>query len=118
MEATHTLAQELARVRRKGVKLRTERGQLRYQAPKGVLTSQELDRLRQSRAQIVTLLEHASKRAPLTFSQQMYWNMFQLGERGARRQVASATRLRGPLQVEALERSVAEAVRRHDALRT
>ena len=127
------IADVLDSVRRKGVRIWTEQGQLRYQAPKGALTPQEVDRLRQARSQIVALLETTpnpddrrrsladrarSGRGPLAFSQQMYWNMFQLGERGARRQVASATRLSGPLRVEAFRASIAEAIRRHDALRT
>jgi hypothetical protein len=124
----HDLTRELTRMHRKGVRLWTERGQLRYQAPKGALTAQDIDRLKEARSQLIALLgegpdAHDILRppptsAPLAFSQLMYWNMFQLGERGGHRQVTSATRLLGPLDIGILKRSIAEVIRRHDALRT
>jgi amino acid adenylation domain-containing protein len=56
---------------------------------------------------------------PLSFSQLAHWNLYRL-DRGAVaiRQIASATRLLGHLNVEALRRSVAENVLRQEALRT
>jgi len=56
--------------------------------------------------------------APLAFSQLAHWNSYKLGERRVVRAVASATRLRGPLDIEALHKSITETVRRHEALRT
>ena len=57
-------------------------------------------------------------RAPLAHSQLQHWNAYRLYERRAIRHVASATRLRGQLSIDALRKSLAEIVRRHDALRT
>lgn len=127
------IADVLGSVRKRGVRLWSENGQLHYKAPKGALTQEEIERLRVSRGQIVALLERATgaetaepkleprprlDRAPLAFSQLSHWNLFQLSERRAIRAVASATRMRGRLSVNALRRSVAEIVHRHDALRT
>ena len=58
-----------------------------------------------------------SRRAPLAFSQLAHWHLYRLAERPAIRQIASATRLRGRLDLEALQESIRVIVRRHDALR-
>jgi hypothetical protein len=64
------------------------------------------------------LLNAPYGRAKLAFSQLAHWNVYRLRERFAIRQIASATRLRGRLHLKALENSLAEMFRRHDALRT
>lgn len=128
-----SIAEVLGSVRRKGVRLWSENGQLHYKAPKGALTREEIERLRVSKGQIVALLERAAvaeaaeprleprpqpDRAPLAFSQLAHWHFCQLHGRRSIRQVAFATRLRGRLNIDALQQSIAEIVRRHDALRT
>lgn len=127
------IADVLASVRRKGVRLWSENGRLHYKASKGALTREEIDRLRVSRGQIVALLEAATGAegaeprlepcprlncAPLAFSQLARWNLHRLNERRPMRSIASATRMRGRLNVAALRASVVETVHRHDALRT
>lgn len=127
------IADILGSVRKKGVRLWSENGQLHYRAPKGAFTQEEIECLRASRGQIVALLERAKcaetveprleprprlDRAPLAFSQLARWNLYQLHERRSTRRVASAMRLHGRLSIDALRQSVAEVVRRHDALRT
>jgi hypothetical protein len=62
--------------------------------------------------------ESRSRRAPLGSSQLAHWHVYQLASRPAIRQIASATRIQGRLDIDALRRSLAEAIRRHDALRT
>jgi hypothetical protein len=128
-----SVADVLRSVRKKGVRLWSENGQLYYKAPKGALTQDEFDKLRVSKSQLVALLEIGAggetseprlqprprlNRVPLAFSQLAYWHLYQLSERRAVRHIASATRLRGRLNFDALKESVAEIVRRHDALRT
>lgn len=127
------IADVLGSVRKKGVRLWSENGQLHYTASKGALTQEEIAGLRSCKDQIVAILEGATgtrtvepkveprprfDRAPLAFSQVAHWNVYRLNERHAIRQIASATRLRGRLNVTALERSFAEVIQRHDALRT
>ncbi len=55
---------------------------------------------------------------PLSFSQQRLWFIDQMQPGGSAYVLADALRLRGRLDRGALERSLAEIVRRHEALRT
>jgi amino acid adenylation domain-containing protein len=69
------------------------------------------------------LAEQLSKRKksrtfPTSFAQQRLWLVDQLEPGSAFYNVPVATRLKGPLDTQALERSLAEIVRRHEALRT
>jgi hypothetical protein len=111
-----------------------ENGQLHYRGPKHALNPKELESLRQSRTEIVALLERAttaeaaepmlkfqrrrSNRVPLTFSQLAHWHSFHLNERRSIRQIASGMRLRGGLNPDALRRGITEIVRWQEALRT
>jgi Condensation domain/TubC N-terminal docking domain len=132
-ESSGRIADVLGAVRQKGVRLWAENGQLRFKAPKGALTQQEVERIQLSKEEIIALLEQATAlghaepplepradrtSAPLAFSQLAHWHLYQLSERPAFRSVACATRLRGLLDLDALERSLAFIVRRHEALRT
>ncbi|MGB8345909.1 MAG: amino acid adenylation domain-containing protein, partial [Ktedonobacteraceae bacterium] len=56
--------------------------------------------------------------APLSYAQQRQWFLDQLDPGNARANVFGAVRLRGPLQVEALEQSIQAVARRHEILRT
>jgi Condensation domain/TubC N-terminal docking domain len=117
----------LGAVHSKGVRLWQDKGQLRYTAPKGALTHDELERLRGSRERIVELLGTASNGgivepgrayAPLTFTQLAHWRLYRLDERRSLRQVATAIRWLAPLDVPTLRHRIAQTVQRHDALRT
>ncbi|WNG29291.1 amino acid adenylation domain-containing protein [Cystobacter fuscus] len=55
---------------------------------------------------------------PLSFAQQRLWYLDQLEPGNVAYNNASAIRLSGDLDVSALERAIAEVVRRHEALRT
>ncbi len=55
---------------------------------------------------------------PLSFAQQRLWFMYQLDPQSSLFNVPGALRLRGPVDVPALERSLLELVRRHETLRT
>ncbi|MFF4603130.1 condensation domain-containing protein [Streptomyces sp. NPDC001339] len=56
--------------------------------------------------------------APLSRAQRRMWLMDRLGQGGASYAVPFATRLRGPLDVDALATALASLVRRHEILRT
>ncbi len=55
---------------------------------------------------------------PLSFAQERLWFVEQLEPAGARYRPPQTIRIRGPLEVPALERSINEVIRRHEALRT
>lgn len=128
-----TVTDIIARVRRKRIRLWVEEGRLRYHAPNGALTHEDLENLRANERYLVALLDRVATgeaeeprvvprvrrdRAPLAFSQLAHWNLYRLNEHRTGRHLAAASRLRGRLNVLALERSISEVVRRHDALRT
>jgi hypothetical protein len=127
----HSLGMVLAAILERGVKFKIEKGRLRYQAPKGALAEQEIAWMRDSRSELLEALgrigEDATttdldcetfELAPLTFSQLAHWRNFRLFQRPSIRQIASATRIIGPLSIDALNESIAAVVCRHDALRT
>jgi amino acid adenylation domain-containing protein len=55
---------------------------------------------------------------PLSFAQQRLWFLHQADPASSAYNLPAALRLRGPLDVPALERALAEIVQRHEALRT
>src|SRR5947209_18453253 len=60
----------------------------------------------------------ASGPAPLSFAQQRLWFFDQLVPHSPLYNLRAALRVSGPLHVPALQQSLAEIVRRHEALRT
>jgi len=122
----------LFRARCKGVRIWVEKNELRYQAPKGVLNSDDYSKLKERRADLLEFLgkspvadswegsiirRASSEQVPLTFSQQAIWNYFNPGERGSRSE-QFAVRLLGEWSIEVLRQAFAALVRRHEALRT
>lgn len=111
-------------VRKKGVELWSDKGQLRYKSAKGVLTESEISLLRAHRPQILKILEgHEACRegidfAPASFSQYAHWKLYNLGHRPAIRQIVSVNRLTGGLHLERLEKSLEQIALLHGALRT
>ncbi len=61
---------------------------------------------------------HAQEKVPLSFAQQRLWFLDQYEPGTPVYIIPSAVRLKGALNVPALERSLSEIVRRHEALRT
>lgn len=127
--ALNEIAAVVGSVRKKGVKLWAVDGELRYKAPRGALTAEELERLRASKSQIAFLLERAQKahglgprslqdRAPATFPQLVHWQLHGLSSRPSVKQLAAAVHLFGRINVGLLQRSLDFIVDRHEALRT
>ena len=123
----------LFRMHQRGVKIWSDRGQLRYAAPPGRLDPGEIVALRERKSEIVEFLESRfsvpmepplrprspGDRVPLTFSQLWMWNTLKLDELPTKAGIiVRALRLAGRLNVPALCRSFASLVHRHEALRT
>ena len=60
----------------------------------------------------------AARTAPLSFAQQRLWFLDQYEPENILYNIPAAIRLKGPLNIAALERSLNEILRRHEALRT
>lgn len=115
------------RLRQKGVVLWMEGSGLRYRAPKGVLTAEDRQTLK-SANEVIAL--HVQRRGGLVDQSADVWrapfSFTQLRglhghiRRGGRpiRNIASAFRLRGALEVDLLKECIRTIGRRHDALRT
>lgn len=122
----------LVLLRSRGIKVWRDNGCLRYQAPKGLLTQDDLEKLGAAKADLIALLQPSSDEGvgqqitsrlssdhvPLTFSQELMWRCLQLETRPSMRSLATARRLTGPLDVACLRKCFSQLVRRHEALRT
>jgi len=94
------------------------RAQATFSPPKLALLEKRLKRMKE-----VGDTEEISPRPranyfPLSFSQERMWFVDQLGGGSPFYNVSTALRLKGPLNVSALERCFNEIVRRHEVLRT
>ncbi|AUX29427.1 MULTISPECIES: non-ribosomal peptide synthase/polyketide synthase [Sorangium] len=119
-----------------GVELTLDGDDLRVRAPRGVLSPELKEELKAVKSAVREVL--LQRRAtgsrpapdtpivpsprdgeiPLSFAQQRLWILDQVDPGKPIYNVPSATRLCGPLSVSALQRSLREIVRRHEALRT
>ena len=122
-----TAAELVARLRALDVRLSVDGDRLRCSAPKGVLTAELRDQLATRKTEILEWLrEHGERdevdtsagREPASSAQQRLWFMDQLSPGGFAYNITGGIRILGALNVEALERSLAELVRRHEPLRT
>jgi aspartate racemase len=116
------------------VMVRAHNGQLIVTGPKRALTSALRAELSERKAEILMFLSHRASSAltrepalqrvprngklPLSFAQQRLWFLDQYEPNSSFYNIPNALRLRGPLDVAALEQSLNEIVCRHESLRT
>lgn len=126
-DSRQAVASIVTTLRGKGVKLWSDNGELRFRARKGVMSADEIALLAEERERIVEYLESAESvlqprqhrgPVPLTYASAALWDSGRRPQRPPIRQIASATRLQGRLHLDVLRESLAEVVRRHEALRT
>ncbi|MFN6570019.1 non-ribosomal peptide synthetase [Dendronalium sp. ChiSLP03b] len=116
------------------IKIWIEDNQLRYRAPKGAMTAEIKQELKERKTEILAFLQEAQtatqltsiplvpvsrdKDLPLSFAQQRMWFLDQLDGKSTFYNESFQLRIVGKLCVTALEQSINEIIRRHEALRT
>jgi hypothetical protein len=127
--AAPAAAEVLAQLASKGAHVWVDNEQVRYKAPRGALTADDVELLRANKTKVAEWLQNSTHKVPaaratavthhpLSFSQLAHWHLHHLATRTSIRQIASATRIDGPLDLEAFRRSLVAVTARHDALRT
>lgn len=127
-----TAADYLTYLARNGVKLWVDQGQLRYHAKKGVISSEDLARLRSMRSEIIAELGKTAASAvdglnrspatnpiegPVSFQQLWFLELFERYP-SWKTTLSYAFHLKGLLDHGALEKSFAALLRDHPSLRT
>ena len=129
-----TTAQFLSQLRQAGIQIWVEENRLCVRAAKGRLTADLREQIAARKADILSFLgamatsdagevlsinrvsrEHP---LPLSFAQERLWFLTEYEPTSTAYGLFIANRLRGPLDVAALERSLVEIVNRHEVLRT
>jgi aspartate racemase len=134
-----TAVELLARLHDLDVKVWADGDRLRVSAPNGVMTPDLRQQLTARKTELLALLQAEGGARlrqdpgseigalaptprtgpiPLSFSQQRLWFIDRLQPGSAAYSIAGAVRLRGRLDLEALEWSFTQIVRRHEVLRT
>lgn len=122
----------LKELRRRGVRLWCAEGRLRYTAPKGAMTAQDLIAVGTRRAELIALLQdragsnellwprdtHQGKLVPLTFSQLAHWKLYDLGHKRSVCIIPMVMRISGRLDLDAFKASASRLLDLHEALRT
>lgn len=116
----------------RGVRLWSDNGRLRYEAPKGILQDDDLVRLRTFKTEILSILEETrfaaelplvprEPGAPLPVTpvehQTMIW-FEKNGKTESERFCTVSVRIDGALQIDALQLAIQYLVARHESLRT
>ncbi|HVG07843.1 MAG TPA: condensation domain-containing protein [Thermoanaerobaculia bacterium] len=121
-----TTVRFLAELERLGVTFRPEGDRLRCSAPAGVLSPAVRAELALRKAEILSHLRAVprivpvarDRDLPLSYAQQRLWVLHRLDPESPFYNCPISLRIRGPLDLPALEASLREVVRRHETLRT
>ncbi|MDD1437320.1 condensation domain-containing protein [Dolichospermum sp. ST_sed10] len=116
------------------IKIWLEDGQLRFRAPKGAMTDELKQQIKERKAEIIAFLQEAQtatqitslslvsvardKDLPLSFAQQRMWFLSQLDGESTFYNESFQLRIVGKLSLTALEQSINGIIRRHEVLRT
>ncbi|MBD2502163.1 non-ribosomal peptide synthetase [Anabaena azotica] len=116
------------------IKLWLEEDKLRYQSPKGAMTTEIKQEIAARKTEIITFFQKAKTSAssvesaitpisreenlPLSFAQARLWFLYKLEGATATYNMTGALALKGSLNVEALKQAIGEILQRHEVLRT
>ncbi|MBT9312775.1 non-ribosomal peptide synthetase [Leptothoe kymatousa] len=112
------------------IKLWIENKRLRYAAPQGVITDEILHRLRSHKTEIIDFLGQLegdnnqiqpverTNKLPLSFAQKRLWLLHKLDPDTTAYSMPQVFRIKGELNITALENSLSEVINRHEVLRT
>ncbi|RCU52489.1 amino acid adenylation domain-containing protein [Corallincola holothuriorum] len=112
-----------------GAQLLLEDGQLRMQAPKGVLSRDHLENVKANKQAIIQWLAtpenilveptaHNESGYPMSHAQRGLWLMEQLDNKTSHYNISLVYEMSGELNVKALQNALSELVARHEILRT
>jgi amino acid adenylation domain-containing protein len=121
----------LAELQRLKIRLRVTDGRLIYEAPRGVLTAELVERLREHKEALIERCNQSLRSGPepiptvgrdtplpLSFSQQRMWFLWKLEPESAAYCVPIVLKISGPLDRDCLLQSLALVRNRHETLRT
>ncbi|WNZ27672.1 hypothetical protein HJG54_33020 [Leptolyngbya sp. NK1-12] len=124
----------LSELRSRQVQLWLEGDRLRYRAPEGRLSPDDLAELRDRKRELIEFLQDIKQCSsveqsalqpvsrtgdlPLSFAQQRFWFLYQFEPDSPANNMPVVMRFTGNLNVDILKRSVAAIVRRHEILRS
>lgn len=122
-------------LRNKGIKLWLEGESLKYQAPKGLMTEELLGEIIQRKEEIITFLKQVAdnqnssiepipkvkrdgQAIEVSYSQQSLWFFDRLNPDNPVYNIPNAFRIKGKLDINAVESALNEIIKRHEILRT
>ena len=124
----------LSDLRRREITLWLDGDRLRYRAPEGGFSSEDLAALRDRKAEVIAFLQTAKQLSsnhqpplqtvpresnlPLSFAQQRFWFLYQFEPDSPANNVPVVVRFTGNLKLDILQHSIAEVMRRHEVLRS
>ena len=116
------------------IKIWSDGDRLRYQAPKGTMTPDILQKLQEQKAEILSFLCSSvstkndnfpailpikrNEKLRLSFAQERLWFINQLEGNSPLYNISSVTKIEGNLNISALEKAIQHLCERHESLRT
>ena len=129
-----TALELIAELRERGIRINARDGELELDAPAGALTGDLREELGRRKPELLRLLSWSRRAArsveqrleavdrdqplPLSWAQQRLWFLDQLEPGSSAYNISWTVRLRGELQIDALQSAVDKLVMRHETLRT
>ncbi|HEY3861188.1 MAG TPA: amino acid adenylation domain-containing protein [Verrucomicrobiae bacterium] len=104
----------------KGAELWVEDGRLRYRGAKDLLTAETLGRLKENKAEVISLQRERAEHStlcPLSTGQLALWFLHQLAPASPAYNVGFAARIHSPVDVAAMRRALESLAARHVGLR-